>query len=285
MQKTVRNNISEKFSWQAKKLVPADLDKACLCMEIGADSLGYAVFSPGREPLVLKSLQNKQFTVQANFIEGYFDREDILQHSFAKVLISIRDVPYTLVPRAFYKEEDKELFLKFNCGPAKNTVILTDEVQRMDAKLLYAMDADLKKNIDKLFPSHHTKSAVSLLIDHSMPEKTAKDTAFLHFRKDAVDLVVYRNSPLFCNSFSVLSPEDLLYFVLASFEQFAFDPATVKLVITGETETNSFAVKLLTKYIKSVSFALIDRQFKKPLDIPGMPSHYYYHLLNRIQCE
>jgi hypothetical protein len=284
MQKTSRNNISERFSWQAKRLAPPDFEKAGLCMEIGSDSLNYAVFSSGKEPVALKSIGFKQFS-KNNSISNFFEQEEILQHSFSKVFISLQQVAYTLVPRAFYKETDKEAFLDFNCGPKKNRIVLVDDVQRMDAKLVYETDAELKKTIDRLFPNHHVKALISQLIDHPALVSTAKETVFLHFRKDAIDLVLHKGSPVFCNTFAVLSPEDLLYFVLASCNQYTFDPVSLQLVITGETETNSPAVKLLKKYMKNISFAIIDRQFKKPLEISGMTSHYYYHLLNRIHCE
>jgi hypothetical protein len=284
MQKALRNNISERFSWQAKRLAQADFEKAGLSMEIGPDSLSYAIFSSAREPVIVKSIGFKQFG-QHNSINGFFEQEEVLQHGFSKVFISLQQVAYTLVPRAFYREADKEAFLEFNCGPKKGRIVLTDEIRQMDAKLVYEADAELKKTIDKLFPNHHTSALVSQLIDHPAPVQAAKETVFLHFRKDAIDLVLHRGSPVFCNSFAVLSPEDLLYFVLASCSQYGFDPASVQLMITGETETNSLAVKLLKKYMKHISFAVIDRQFKKPLEITGMASHYYYHLLNRIHCE
>ncbi len=284
MQRTEKNAITVKFSWEAKGLKPADLEKGTLCIELGNDFLNYVVFSPAKEPLALKSLQSKQFG-QLKSIEGFVNQDELLSHTYQKVLISLQNVSYTLVPKAFYNEEEKETFVKFNIGSKKDSLFFTDDVKRLDAKLIYSIDESLKKNIDKYFPNHHTKAAVSQMIDSAKAEKAKISTAHLHFRKDGVDLILCKDKPVFCNSFSVISPEDLLYFVLASFEQNSFDQNEVQLIITGEAETNSLSVKLLKKYIKNISFANINKQFKKPLEITNTPDHVYFHLLNQIHCE
>ncbi|HEY1039032.1 MAG TPA: DUF3822 family protein [Bacteroidia bacterium] len=287
MQKVGKNTISTKFSWEAKGLKPADLEKSSLCIELGNDFLNYALFSPAKEPLVLKSLQSKQFG-GSNSVDAFIEYDEILSHSFQKVFISLQNVNYTLVPKAFYKEEEKNTFAQFNSGQKKDVHIITDDVKRIDAKLVYSINNALKKSIDKHFPNHHTRAAVGLQMETALMEKgksAAKETAYLNFKKDAIDLILSKDKPVFCNSFSVISPEDLLYFVLAAFEQSNFNPASTQLLITGETETNSLWIKLLKKYIKNISFAVIEKQFKKPLEISNMPSHYYYHLLNQIHCE
>ncbi len=284
MQKVGKNTIAAKFSWETKGLKPADLEKSSLCLELGNDFLNYAIFSTNKEPLVLRSLQSKQFGALKS-IEPFVEQDELLSLTFQKVFISLQNVSYTLVPKAFYKEEEKDTFIRFNSGAKKDALVFADDIKRIEAKLVYAIDPALKKSIDKHFPNHHTKAAVSLLIDTALLEKNKQETAYLNFKKDSVDLVLCNEKPVFCNSFSVISPEDLLYFVLAAFEQNNFNPAAAQLVVTGETETNSLWIKLLKKYIKHISFAVIDKQFKKPLDIQNMPAHYYFHLLNLIHCE
>ncbi|MDP2385418.1 MAG: DUF3822 family protein [Bacteroidota bacterium] len=286
-----KNTIAVKFSWETKGLKPADLEKSSLCLELGNDFLNYAIFSANKEPLILKSLQSKQFGAIKS-IDSFIEQDELLAHTFQKVFISLQNVSYTLVPKAFYKEEEKDTFIRFNSGAKKDALVFADDIKRIEAKLVYAIAPALKKSIDKHFPNHHTKAAVSLIIETALLEKgnppagrAGTEIAYLNFKKDSVDLVLCNEKPVFCNSFSVISPEDLLYFVLAAFEQNNFNPASAQLVVTGETETNSLWIKLLKKYIKHISFAVIDKQFKKPLEIPNMPAHYYFHLLNLIHCE
>ena len=170
MQKVGKNTISTKFSWEVKGLKPADLEKSSLCIELGNDFLNYALFSPTKEPLVLKSLQSNKFG-GAGSIDAFLEYDEILNHSFQKVFISLQNVNYTLVPKAFYKEEEKNTYAQFNSGQKKDILIIADDVKRIDAKLVYGISNTLKKSIDKHFPNHHTRAAVGLQIEAAHTEK------------------------------------------------------------------------------------------------------------------
>lgn len=284
MQMLSKNTVTNKFSFEVKGFKPADLELATLCIELGKDFFNYAVFSKNQEILLLKSLQSQQYGVSGILPSLFIENEKILNHSFNKVFISLADVPYTIVPNAFYNETDKETYLNFAVGAQNNQITLSDDITKIESKIIYSIDRKVKEQLDQYFPNHHLMSAIACELAVVSPSKYRKASAQLNFRRDSVDLILSKDKVVFCNSFSVLSPEDLIYFVLSALELNEFAPQDTLFTIYGETETNSLWIKLLKKYIKHIDFASIDKQFKKPLEINGTSSHYYFHLLNLIHC-
>jgi hypothetical protein len=284
MQMLSKNTVTNKFTFEAKGFKPAELESAILCIEIGKDFFNYALFSKNKDVLALKSMQSQQYGVTGVLPSLFIESDKLLQHSFSKVYISVADVPYTIVPNAFYAEEDKASYLHFATGAQNNQTILSDDISHSESKLIYSIDKNIKEQLDKYYPNHHLISTISNQLNNIPVAKKNKAAAYLNFRRDSVDLILVKDKVVFCNSFSVISPEDLIYFVLSSLELNNFEVQDTQFVIYGETETNSLWIKLMKKYIKHIDFAGIEKQFKKPLEINNMPSHYYYHLINLIHC-
>ena len=76
-----------------------------------------------------------------------------------------------------------------------------------------------------------------------------------------------------------------MYYLIFVVEQLKLNPENIELIITGELDKHSSLSDLLHKYIRNISFAGHNKDFRYSFVFDQLPGHYYYNLLNAAMCE
>lgn len=222
--------------------------------------------------------------IDEHFIESlrYFRNS---KKTFKFVYINYFTKLFTLCPDAFYDTENERTMLEFNAGKTFEEIILTDDISH-DIKLIYAIDEKLKSTLNLIFPNHrlkHSLSVLSQLLLHS--EELIKCDLLLVIHANYIEVLLKKDLKIeLVNQFTAKTHEDILYYVLFILEQYKLNPTTATLNITGNFDSNSDIINTLKKYIKHVRLVTGSKHLKWK-NVPGMPQHYYYTLLNRMFCE
>ena len=279
-----KDQLVDKFSFSAKNSSGFDAEQATLCLEISNDSLMCLIITTENEIQMIKHLQVNNGYTKLNLSEALAS-EELFKSRFKKVLISCFDLPYTIVPTAFFDETKKAEFLQFTTLIGKQDVFLHDEIHSIESKLIYSIDESIKNILDKFFPNHHLICGTTQLIQSFLPSKKNKQSALIHFRKNAFDLLLHQKKIIFCNSFSIITAEDVLYFLLSSIELNQFNPSEMEVFISGEIEKDSIWMKMIKKYFQTISYVTINDFQSDLLPFETDKQHQFSQLFNLSHCE
>lgn len=257
-----------------------------ICMELseGGLSLCETELATGKALYVSSCHQDATFGTPGSQIGEGLKATRLQLKPYSKISVNYTGRQFTLVPTAFFDEKDARELLEFNCGDTGSNIILSDEVNA-DIRLVYSMDETLKSTLDRLFPNHHLRHTGSVLAKLLLQsDELAGEQVLLNIDQGSLFITAKKNGLQLCNHYQVQTDEDILYYVLFVLEQFELNPATVKVSLAGNIETDSSLSKALKRYIRNIRFVNGSRLIRRE-DIASLPHHYYYTLLNRPFCE
>ncbi len=279
-----KDQLVDKYYFSAKNTKSFDAEQATLCIEISNDSFMCLLLTHQKEIQLIKQIQVKNGHNKLN-IEDILSADAIFKERFKKVIISCFDIPYTIVPTAFFDENKKEEFLQFTNLNTNQTIFLHDELMAIESKMIYSIDASQRNTLNQFFPNNHLFCGPGLLIRSFNPIKKNKQTAFLYFRKNAIELLLHHKKIIFCNTFSIVTAEDVLYFLLSAVELNQFNQAEMDLIISGEIEKDSIWIKMIKKYFPTIIYSTIKDFQSDLLPFESAKQHQFYQLFNLIHCE
>jgi Protein of unknown function (DUF3822) len=208
-----------------------------------------------------KNKDENALIMEKNFEVGYNQHSDqVFFESFNEhgrnynvVYCALKQPFFVLIPEALYDANNVNDFLPGI--DLTNQRIVADKISRNNVMCIYGIDNSVYEKFTHNYPNIILKHYASVLIDYTIKigfteQKTVatvdlEDGLFYLCLADKTDL-------LLCNKFVFKSPEDILYFLLYSLEQFELKPAACQLHICGMVSQNSNALVLLREYFEQV---------------------------------
>lgn len=257
-----------------------------LCLDVSPDAVSLCELDmENSEALFLASYQSRHDLSPVQLVADALKHTQVQLKPYKHTLLNFSGRPFTLVPTAFFEEDQARTLLEFNTGSTGNDVIQWDEINS-DIRLIYSIPEELKSFFDKSFPNHqlrHTASIVVKLLLQS--DELAHDDLLIYIAPGSVYLAVKKGDRLLlCNQYQAHTDEDILYYVLFALEQFELNPQTVKAGIAGNVEVESPLGQSFKTYLKHARFAGGSRLLKRAA-ISSLPHHFYFTTLNRVFCE
>lgn len=207
----------------------------------------------------------------------------LIDHVFQSVICLIVSNLSTLVPSALFEEDKKEIYLNFNASLTEDEVIMTDEINSLDAKNIFALPASLKTKLNHKYSNvkyHHASSALIDTLTANNKNQTGKKI-YIHIESTHFEILLIEGKNLiFYNSFNYHSTEDFIYYVLFVFEQLQLNPEKTETILLGEVEKSSALYTLTNKYIRNIKFAerTVDSDYSYQLQT--LPKHFNFTLFN-----
>ena len=207
----------------------------------------------------------------------------LIDHVFQSVICLIVSNLSTLVPSVLFEEDKKEIYLNFNASLTEDEVIMTDEINSLDAKNIFALPASLKTKLNHKYSNvkyHHASSALIDTLTANNKNQTGKKI-YIHIESTHFEILLIEGKNLiFYNSFNYHSTEDFIYYVLFVFEQLQLNPEKTETILLGEVEKSSALYTLTNKYIRNIKFAerTVDSDYSYQLQT--LPKHFNFTLFN-----
>jgi hypothetical protein len=111
------------------------------------------------------------------------------------------------------------------------------------------------------------------------------EKAYLYLIQNKVTITVFKeNKLIFNNSFDYLTKEDLLYFVLFSFEQLKLSTENIEVILFGAIEKDDEYFNLLYDYIRNIKLGKRPHQFTFPIEFNSLAEHKYFGLFTQVLC-
>ncbi|WP_158524863.1 DUF3822 family protein [Mesonia sp. K7] len=161
---------------------------------------------------------------------------------------------FTIVPESYFDENHLTDYLKFNTKLLATDFVTYDETQTGDAKTVYIPYVNINNYLFEKFGEFDYQHLATLLLNSLEAEENNEDKkAHLEIFETHFYLRVSENKKLILlNSFNYQTKEDLLYYVLFTFEQLHLDPNTLAVSLSGKIKENDEIYSLLYRYIRNV---------------------------------
>ena len=219
----------------------------------------------------------------ATEITEIINNDAILKADFSSQSIAFVNFPSTLVPDKMYKKEEAESLLAFNTKVIGT--VLADNIISQKAYLIYSVPKSILTIVSNFFPKAKYKAQESILIQQYSELNTEKKKAYLYLNEQKVSITIFNGDKLiFNNSFKYTSKEDLLYYVLFSFEQLKLSPDSIDTTVFGTIEDTDESFSLMYEYIRNIKLGKRPHQFTFPTEFNPLADHKYFGLFTQILC-
>jgi len=219
----------------------------------------------------------------ATEITEIINNDAILKAEFSSQSVAFVNFPSTLVPDRFYKKEEAETLLDFNTKV--NGTVLSDNIVSQKAHLIYSVPESILTIVRNFFPRAKYKAQESILIQQYSQLNTEKKKAYLYLNEQKVGVTIFNGDKLiFNNYFKYTSKEDLLYYVLFSFEQLKLSPNSIDVTVFGAIKDTDESFRLMHEYIRNIKFGKRPHQFTFPIEFNPLADHKYFGLFTQILC-
>jgi hypothetical protein len=219
----------------------------------------------------------------ASEITEIINNDAIIKGEFPSESVAFVNFPRTLVPSSLYKEEEKETILAFNTEVKGK--VLADTILSQKAHLIYSVPKSILTIVSNFFPKAKQKAQESILIQQYSQFNNNTKKAYLYLNQNKVTITFFkRNKLVFNNSFDYITKEDLLYFVLFSFEQLKLSTENIEVILFGTIEKDDEYFNLLYDYIRNIKLGKRPHQFTFPIEFNSLAEHKYFGLFTQVLC-
>ena len=216
-------------------------------------------------------------------ITEIINNDAIIKAEFSSQSVAFVNFPSTLVPSSLYKKEEAETVLA--CNTEIMGKVLADTILSQKAHLIYSVPKSILTIVNNFFPKAKQKSQESILIQQYSQLNNNTEKAYLYLNQKTVTITFFKgNKLIFNNSFAYITKEDLLYFVLFSFEQLKLSTENIEVILFGSIEKDDEFFNLLYDYIRNLKLGKRPHQFTFPVEFDSLAEHKYFGLFTQVLC-
>ncbi len=158
---------------------------------------------------------------------------------------------YTLVPNDLFRKDHIDDYLNFQFDISSSSILQFSLLTKLNTVVVYAIPLGFERAMCSLFPKITIEHHISDFINDRFTIDVTTQVAVL-LRDSYVDILVLVSGKLhLLNTYSVNTPDDLVYYVLRMYEEFSFDIDKVGVYMYQNRKSLDFS-KQLNLYIKNV---------------------------------
>ncbi|MDQ7918195.1 DUF3822 family protein [Mesonia sp. MT50] len=225
---------------------------------------GFSFCTGNKESHKVEELKHKAFLSQQTpenllkEIKVVLDSAFDTQEAIDELEVIYSNTLYTLVPNAYFTEENLTDYLKFNTKILATDYITFDDVEAIQAKNVYIPYTNINNYLFEKFGEFSFKHISSSLIELAKAQDL-KTEVLLDVHPTHFHAVIFKEGELqLANSFNYHTKEDFIYYILFVLEQLELDPLEVSVLIAGHIEKEDDNYNILSTYIKHLDFLKTD---------------------------
>ncbi|MFN0049298.1 MAG: DUF3822 family protein [Cytophagales bacterium] len=225
-----------------------------------------------------------------NVLKEVFEESNYLNAGFWKsIKLNIKNLKFSLVPNSLFAESYAKDILSVNCTVSDYEVLYYYKHTSNDTVNIFAAEQELIDWFKKIYPNklvevlHHTSTMMEGVLQYST-ENEAK-SVFVNI-EDSIATIAVRdnNAMIFINNFKFTTPNDLLYFILFTYDELDLNTETIPMVLMGNIHKNSDYYSRIYKYIRNITFSRRPQGIKFGYKFDEITDHHYFGLYNTILC-
>ncbi len=223
----------------------------------------------------------------ANCIKALKESPIKISKQYAKVSISISNRLFSVVPKVLFEKNNINLYIKQNARIHSSCDYRYKVLEKEGLVICYAVPQNLNTWIKKIFPTAKITHEIAIVSESVSRDfySLSNDRVIINIHKNYFYIASFRKGKLeFINTFPFSEKEDLLYYILFTFEQLSINPSLIEVFLTGEIQKGSEEHQLIFQYIKNLHFGFRNKNIKMSGALNEIPKHYFYTIFNQSLC-
>ena len=261
------------------------LSKNSLSILISQDGLSYSIYDIDDKKI--QALVSMQFDVnKADEIRKFIEDEGLKDAQFENINIVYATRNVTIVPDAIFDENSAESIYALNRRISPDEEIRYSRLPKSQTVIIFAIEKETSSLLDELFPRYNLYPQSYPLIETGLTktkisEKPNRQRMLVQVFEDFFEiLVIDKGQIVNYNTYNYKSANDMLYFIVNTFEQLGLSQEDCEVAFSGFIEQDSLTVIHLKKFIRTVYFESINRDYKYFFRFQEFSPHYFYNFLN-----
>jgi len=180
----------------------------------------------------------------------------ILTNDYDEIVVIHDNNLNAFVPHSLFDEKYMGSYLQYNLKVFATDFFTSDFLINTDIHNVYVPYVNINNFLLDQFDSFTYKNSNTVLVSKilELSSLSTEKQVFVNFHLNSFQVVVTKGNQLILfNSFEYNTPEDLIYYILFTFEQLQLNPETVTLQLLGELTEQSEYYKIAYKYIRNCS--------------------------------
>lgn len=185
-----------------------------------------------------------------------FRENSFLLNSFQRVDVIMESKRFTLLPTAFYQEEQATPYFYYNHSHRENEKILSNRLPKYGITVLFGIDKSVHSFLQKNYPNLHTYSQITPLLEHFSTKSRTGHTQkmYAHLRKKAIDVYCFERSTLqLVNTLGCTTVDDAIYYLLYTWKNLNMNQEEDELYILGEYPEKNRLLEELRRFVLQVA--------------------------------
>jgi len=215
-------------------------------------------------------------------VKQLYQKEILLHVKYESVSVSHFNNLVTQVPKAFFNKSNLKDYLQHTIKVLDNDYVTYDEIWNSEIINVYIPFININNFLLDIYGTFLYKHSSTILIEKLLNnyKNSEGDFCFVNVFNTTFEIVVLKNKKFeLFNSFSFVTKEDFIYYILFTAEQLNLNPEEFKLVLLGAIEKESELYNILYQYIRNITF--YEPIAFSPI-LNGISSHANFTLLNQL---
>jgi hypothetical protein len=252
-----------------------------LVFKIGKDHCCFAVTGPAGKQLYELAYYTAD-ELNESFLNQLLELHPELNQSFQKVLLCYDHLENILIPAVSFTQENVSVLLNTLHGVGNGSTIIAKPVLENESYSVYAVPKEIHGWMLSKFPtaiySHSYDWGMKIV-----PNANAAGCIRVDFSTENFIAIVFKNEQLLlAQTFPYSTPDDVMYYLLKTCQQFSLSPLDVQLVLSGLIEKQSALFHELYQYFISIEFKNANWTVNEDNEYP---LHFFAFINEIIQCE
>lgn len=261
------------------------LSKNSLSILISQDGLSYSIYDIDDKKV--QALVSMLFDVnKADEIRKFIEDEGLKDAQFENINVVYATRNVTIVPDAIFDENSAESIYALNRIISPDDEIRYSRLPKSQTVIVFAIEKETSSLLDELFTRYNLYPQSYPLIETGLTktkisEKPNRQRMLVQVFENFFEiLVIDKGQIVNYNTYNYKSANDILYFIVNCFEQLGLSPEECEVAFSGFIEQDSLTVIHLKKFIRTVYFESINRDYKYFFRFQEFSPHYFYNFLN-----
>ena len=261
------------------------LSKNSLSILISQDGLSYSIYDIDDKKV--QALVSMQFDVNKDDeIRKFIEDEGLKDAQFENINVVYATRNVTIVPDAIFDENSAESIYALNRKISPDDEIRYSRLPKSQTVIVFAIEKEITSLLDELFARYNLYPQSYPLIETGLTktkisEKPNRQRMLVQVFENFFEiLVIDKGQIVNYNTYNYKSANDMLYFIVNTFEQLGLSPEECEVAFSGFIEQDSLTVIHLKKFIRTVYFESINRDYKYFFRFQEFSPHYFYNFLN-----
>lgn len=263
------------------------LEENHISIQLSLDGFSFCIYErPNQDIVAFSQFEFNETSVSPlkhlELVKEVYNSNDLLQIKYKSVDVIHLNQLVSQVPQPLFNKENLAGYLNYSVKVFKNDYITYDQIKNTDIVNVYIPFININNFLIDTYGPFTFKHASTVLIESLINQykNLESDYLFINVYKTSFEIVVLKNKKLeLYNSFSFITKEDFIYYILFTAEQLNLNPEEFNMVLLGAIDMDSDLYHILYKYVRNIDF--YSPTIKSPL-LKGVPSHSNFALFNQI---